>query len=228
MPFRVHSEIPNHLELLGDLRGKSVLDLACGEGFYARLIRQAGAARVVGVDVSGEMIVLAQKQEHEAPLGIQYLTAPVESLPDLEPFDLVSAAYLLNCAPGRPTLDAMLCAISRSLIPGGRLVATIGDLGHKPGVDYSAYGMTTNVTADLPEGAPYKITFLLDDDTFSITDFNHSQAAYEAACAAAGLEVRGWQACTVTNDGIDRFGREFWNTWLSKPCIWRLEAIKRS
>ena len=49
LPFRVYSEIPNHLELLGDLRGRSVIDLACGEGFYTRLIRQSGAARVVGV-----------------------------------------------------------------------------------------------------------------------------------------------------------------------------------
>ena len=53
LPFRVYSEIPDHLELLGDLRGRSVLDLACGEGFYTRLIKKAGADRVVGVDLSG-------------------------------------------------------------------------------------------------------------------------------------------------------------------------------
>src|SRR5262249_53067422 len=70
LPFRVYSEIPNHLESLGDVRDRHVLDLACGEGFYTRLIRRAGAARVVGVDLSAEMIGLAREQETKAPLGI--------------------------------------------------------------------------------------------------------------------------------------------------------------
>jgi predicted RNA methylase len=38
--------------LLGDLRDKNVIDLACGEGFFTRSIKWAGAARVVGVDIS--------------------------------------------------------------------------------------------------------------------------------------------------------------------------------
>jgi SAM-dependent methyltransferase len=225
LPFRVYSEIPNHLELLGDLRGRSVLDLACGEGFYTRLIRQAGAARTVGVDVSPEMIALARQQEHEAPLGIEYFAGAAETIPHLGTFDVVSAAYLLNCAPDRNSLNEMTRTIARSLVPGGRLVATIGDLGRRPGVDYSSYGMVTNVTAELPEGAPYNITFLLDADTFSITDFNHSKATYEEACEAAGLDVLNWHPCTVTEEGIRRYDNEFWNAWLSHPCIWRLEAL---
>lgn len=228
LPFRVYSEIPNHLELLGDLRGLSVLDLACGEGFYTRLIRQAGAARTVGVDVSSEMIALARQQEQDSPLGIEYFAAAAESIPELGTFDVVSAAYLLNCAPDRKSLNEMTRTIAGSLVPGGRLVATIGDLGRRTGVDYSPYGMVTNVIAELTEGAPYNITFLLDADTFSITDFNHSQATYEAACEAAGLQVSGWHPCTVTEEGIHRYGEEFWRTWLSHPCIWRLVACSRA
>lgn len=227
LPFRVYSEIPNHLESLGDLRGRDVLDLACGEGFYTRLIRQSGAGRVVGIDMSAEMIALARQQEQDAPVGIEYLAAAAESLPDLGTFDIVSAAYLLNCAPNQTTLVGMTRAIARALVPGGRFVATIGDLGHRGGVDYSAYGMVTNATAGLPEGAAYNIKFLLDADTFSITDFNHSQATYEAACEAAGLEVLAWLPCAVTEEGLRVYGSEFWNTWLSHPCIWRLEARKR-
>ena len=51
------------MELIGDVAGKSVVDLACGEGFYTRRIRQAGAKRVLGVDLSEGMIELARKQE---------------------------------------------------------------------------------------------------------------------------------------------------------------------
>ena len=53
------------LNLLGEVRGKSVLDLACGEGFYSRLIREQDAARVVGVDLSSGMIDLAIAAEKE-------------------------------------------------------------------------------------------------------------------------------------------------------------------
>jgi SAM-dependent methyltransferase len=228
LPFRVYSEIPNHLELLGDLRGASVLDLACGEGFYTRLIRQNGAARVVGADVSAGMIALARLQEQDLVHGIEYVVAAAESIPDLGAFDLVSAAYLLNCAPDRTVLYGMTQAIARSLVPGGRLAATIGNLGQRGGVDYSSYGMATNAPADLAEGASYNVTFLLDADTFSITDFNHSNATYESACEEAGLEVLGWKPCTVTEEGIRRYAPGYWSTWLAYPCLWRLEARKRS
>lgn len=33
LPFPFFSEMPDHLELLGDLKGKRVSDVACGEGF---------------------------------------------------------------------------------------------------------------------------------------------------------------------------------------------------
>jgi ubiquinone/menaquinone biosynthesis C-methylase UbiE len=36
---------------LGDVAGRAVLDLACGEGHSTRAIQQMGAGRTVGVDV---------------------------------------------------------------------------------------------------------------------------------------------------------------------------------
>ena len=48
LPFREHVERHTLFELLGDVRGKTVLDLACGDGFYTRLLRQGGALEVTG------------------------------------------------------------------------------------------------------------------------------------------------------------------------------------
>ena len=42
---------PNLLRVLGDVVGKRVLDLACGEGFFARTLALQGA-RVTGVDIA--------------------------------------------------------------------------------------------------------------------------------------------------------------------------------
>jgi 2-polyprenyl-3-methyl-5-hydroxy-6-metoxy-1,4-benzoquinol methylase len=40
------------LRLAGDVRGATVLDLACGQGIAARALARAGAAEVTGVDVT--------------------------------------------------------------------------------------------------------------------------------------------------------------------------------
>ena len=58
--------------MVGALDGKRVMDLACGFGFYTRLLKQHGAAQVIGVDISPEMIRLAHQQEQAEPLGITY------------------------------------------------------------------------------------------------------------------------------------------------------------
>src|SRR5882724_4516958 len=48
------------LSALPPLTGKTVLDVACGTGFYPRQFVTLGAARVVGVDSSHEMVSYAQ------------------------------------------------------------------------------------------------------------------------------------------------------------------------
>src|SRR5499426_1523728 len=71
--------------MVGALDGKCVMDLACGFGFYTRLLKQHGAAQVIGVDISSEMIHLAHQQEQVAPLGITYQVGDAVALPPLDP-----------------------------------------------------------------------------------------------------------------------------------------------
>src|SRR5436305_14708329 len=82
--------------LLPDLAGRSVVDLACGEGIYARKLMQAGAARVVGVDISPEMIALAEQAEAAEVLGGRYVAADVGMVEVDQPFDIALCAYLFN------------------------------------------------------------------------------------------------------------------------------------
>jgi 2-polyprenyl-3-methyl-5-hydroxy-6-metoxy-1,4-benzoquinol methylase len=55
-PWRAYVEAFTLMRLIGDPTGKKVIDIACGEGFYTRMIRQRGAAKVTGVDLSEKMI----------------------------------------------------------------------------------------------------------------------------------------------------------------------------
>ena len=72
-PWRTYIEQYTLLELLGDVRGKSILDLACGEGYYSRIFKRQGASRVLGVDLSSKMIDLARASERESQLGVEYV-----------------------------------------------------------------------------------------------------------------------------------------------------------
>jgi 2-polyprenyl-3-methyl-5-hydroxy-6-metoxy-1,4-benzoquinol methylase len=62
-PLRTFIEAHTFLKLIGRVDGKRVLDLACGDGFYSRRLKELGAARVVGLDISRQMIELALAQE---------------------------------------------------------------------------------------------------------------------------------------------------------------------
>src|SRR5215467_14518483 len=87
LPFRSYVEEYTLFGLLGSLAGLAVLDLACGEGIYARKLKKIGAARVVGVDLSPAMVKLAEQTERQNPLGIEYRVGDARKLGDIGKFD---------------------------------------------------------------------------------------------------------------------------------------------
>ena len=116
LPFRKAIERHTLFEALGDIRGMTVLDLACGGGFYTRLLKRAGAARVTGVDVSAEMIRLARRDEERDPLGCSYLCRDAADFePEPGAADLVVAMYLLHYAgtPGKSSSASCGSAATR-------------------------------------------------------------------------------------------------------------------
>ncbi len=119
--WRVFVEAHTLMEIVGTERG-AALDIACGEGFYTRLLRQRGAARVTGIDLSSQMIELARRQEALLDLGVTYLCGDATRLPPTAEYDLALAAYLLNYAHDRSELQAMCSAIAGVIKPGGRFI----------------------------------------------------------------------------------------------------------
>ena len=62
---------------MGDVRGKHVLDVACGQGFFSRALASIGAS-VTGVDIALELIQIAKKL---GPSSISYLVSPASRIP---------------------------------------------------------------------------------------------------------------------------------------------------
>ena len=82
------------------------------------MLKQLGAGDVLGVDISGEMIRLAEDAEKAEPLGCRYRVGDVAALRLEQKFDLVVGAFLLNYAASRSQLLELCRAIERALVAG--------------------------------------------------------------------------------------------------------------
>ena len=226
LPFRTDVEEFTVFEMLGDPAGLSVLDLACGEGHYARQLRRKGAAKVVGVDLSEAMISLAREADANEPLGIEYRQGAVEDLGVIGQFDVVTAVYLLHYAPSRTALDAMLVEIAANLKPGGRLIAVISNFAPGSAIDIAKYGWSLASPVPSEEGKPYRLCLLSGPDAFEIENYLYSRHTYEEGLARAGFGTARWHAPQVSDEGLRRKGAEYWREFLEHQPIIGLEAEK--
>ena len=227
---RLYVENYTYFKIMGDITGTSILDLACGEGFYTRKFKQKGAAKVVGVDISEKMLELAREEEIQEPLGLEFLQGDVCDLGKIERFDLVVASYLLNHASSKEKLQQMCQSIWENLKPGGRFVSMNNNL-EQPPESYrklNKYGYTKSISAPLAEGTPINVIFInpVDGKKFSVEDYYLSKETYEWAFRSVGFKEIRWHSPIVSPEGIEKFGQEFWQDFIDYPPIIGIECWK--
>ncbi|MEV6396685.1 class I SAM-dependent methyltransferase [Streptomyces sp. NPDC051907] len=124
-PFRtsppVLDAVADAVRPLGPFRAG--LDVCCGTGAGAEVLRELCEERVTGVDFSAGMLAAARERLGERPEGpvVDWVRADARALPFAPAFDLaVSFGAFGHFLPGeRPELFAQVHA---SLRPGGRFV----------------------------------------------------------------------------------------------------------
>lgn len=105
-----------------------VLDLACGTGYYSKLLLDWGADYVHGTDLSGGMIsaadsTLAAHPDYKGRCTFEVANALDQGrIKGQEPFDIVIGAWLLNYASDREEMGKMFDTISANLREGGVFV----------------------------------------------------------------------------------------------------------
>lgn len=100
--------------------GDLVLDLGCGSGIPARYLASKGM-RVIGIDISSEMILLAKKQ---VP-GVPFICADMEKTQwPKDAFGGICAFFSLLHLPKKRTID-LLHNVYKWLRPGGILAVTV-------------------------------------------------------------------------------------------------------
>ncbi|XHX77788.1 MAG: class I SAM-dependent methyltransferase [Stenomitos frigidus ULC029] len=107
---------------------RRILDLGCGTGSTTLLLKQAfPKAEVIGLDLSPQMLVVAEHKAEQANLAIQWRHGNAEhtGFPDAS-FDLVTASLLFHETP--PTVaQAILRECYRLLTVGGEVVILDGN-----------------------------------------------------------------------------------------------------
>jgi SAM-dependent methyltransferase len=219
-PWRSRVEGPSFLRRIGDVRGLAVVDLACGEGHYTRLLRRAGAARVLGCDLSERMIDLAREGEAREPLGIEYRVADALVPAPSADFDLAVAAWLLVYARNRAELADLARGLASWVRPGGRVVTLTGNpeiARLRPPPDYRKYGFEYRCDNPEVEGSPVVWTTHLGDASFDIENAYHPLSASVEALRTAGFRdvaVHGLELAP-SPDGTD--DSPFWADLITHP-----------
>jgi ubiquinone/menaquinone biosynthesis C-methylase UbiE len=114
-------EWPVLRSMLPDVRGRRVLDLGCGFGWFCRWAREQGAAHVEGIDVSENMLARARATTSDP--AIVYSRADMERLAlPAAAFDLVYSSLALHYVAD---LEWLLSEAHQSLVPGGALVFSV-------------------------------------------------------------------------------------------------------
>jgi ubiquinone/menaquinone biosynthesis C-methylase UbiE len=131
---------PNLIRILSPRPGEEVLDVGCGQGFFARAIAGAGA-KVVGIDIAGELIKLAKDQSGK---NETFLVLSAEKMTSLlaNRFD---AAICVLALQNIKNLQAAILEISHVLKPGGRCIIVLNHPAFRiPGASSWSYDEAAN------------------------------------------------------------------------------------
>ncbi|MBV9427088.1 MAG: class I SAM-dependent methyltransferase [Bradyrhizobiaceae bacterium] len=231
LPIRAHAERYTFFEMLGDCSSTSVLELACGEGWYPRQMKRKGAARVLGVDLSVRMIEFAKLREQREPLGVEYRVADMTTVGQIDQFDFVTAQFMFNYPSNRDQFQGACNTIAANLKPGGRFVCMIFNPFMSPiGPSMRKYGVNLILPEPLLDGEPIAEQVYLDDgDTPTIenTDYYYwAPTTYITSLNFAGMTDVRWHAAQISPEGLRELGAGYWADFLKYPSIIGITAVK--
>ncbi len=113
---------PAIVKLLGVGVDARVLDVACGEGRYARALQRRGM-RVTGVDLSPELLQEAREKARALPGAPQYVRCDIRRLPFSRQFDAAVCMFTsFGYFGGQADDEAIFTGVARALVRGGRFL----------------------------------------------------------------------------------------------------------
>jgi ubiquinone biosynthesis O-methyltransferase len=174
------------------VKGKRVLDIACGTGYGSQILSHAGAIAVVGVDICSETIKYAKKHYQES--NVEFVCANAEQFEWCQQFDVVVSFETIEHV-FHP--DRFLDQLRSLMVPEGKLLLSV-PLGETRHIDrYHLHAFSQDDMFALIEKAGFSINqYRCDDWCLTRADLLRWRQLYPAARPSfyeQFFTLRGWQ-----------------------------------
>ena len=185
----------------------SVIDFACGTGFYSEQLLAWGAAHVTGIDLSPSMVAGANSRlapdvaAGRARFVVGDGTEARSYAPggaSVEGFDVATGAWFLNYASSQEQLATMFRAVALNLKPAGVFVgivpppsddvAGVAEVFNRPPL--SELYPRIEYTAELESGEGWHTHIFADDQGVDFWAWHLKKSVYEEAARQGGMMGR--------------------------------------
>ena len=188
------------LEVLPNVEGRRVLDLACGSGRYSHLLRQANAAQVVALDLCVPMLeqVAAASRVRASMMQLPFQSA-------------VFDAVISGLAVGHATdIHQWMSEVARVLRPAGSLVYS----------DFHSAAIRAGMTRSFKDAA---------DVTWTVPHQVYDLSCQQDTMAAAGLTVQTVRELRMGIELNEVFpgSERIYRDWHGVPVVLIVRARKR-
>jgi ubiquinone/menaquinone biosynthesis C-methylase UbiE len=225
---------PVLIKLVGDVKGKDVLDLGCGNGYLSRRFAKAGG-RVRAIDSSSAMIERAKSHDTQNNPSIEYALASANNLGlfEGENFDIVFANMTLM---DFEDAEGAIKEVSRVLRRGGRFVASLShpcfDNGRNSAwimektigekwLETKLYRRIRAYRQPSSEEFPWRIS---EAETGWTRGYHRPLNWYARVFKAAGLAITALEEPEPTGEFMDKDSEAAW--FLEVPLHMVIEALK--
>jgi len=188
------------LEVLPNVEGRRVLDLACGSGRYSHLLREANAAQVVALDLCVPMLeqVAAASRVRASMMQLPFKSA-------------VFDAVISGLAVGHATdIHQWMSEVARVLRPAGSLVYS----------DFHSAAIRAGMTRSFKDA---------DDVTWTVPHQVYDLSCQQDTMAAAGLTVQTVRELRMGIELNEVFpgSERVYRDWHGVPVVLIVRARKR-
>lgn len=210
------------------VKGKRVVVLHCGSGYRARMVKEAGAGDVLGVDLSYQNIRIAEEIEDGKPTGAQYVAADI-FLNDVKgnvpkefigATDIVVGYFAFDHAMNKSELN-MLALNTKKLLKEDGVFIGMSDCPAGSESLSPKYGVGLHYdekNEQKEEGKPRRISVY--KDSMEVTHFHNF--AWKEATIKDSLVSAGFTNINITPAAVSDFakascGGEFWKEYEVAP-----------
>lgn len=217
-------------KVIGDVGGKRILDLGCGNGCVGRKLARLGGV-VTAIDASPEMIRRARKRGESSGLSVEYLVCDAADLSIFKDgrFDLVvSNMALMDIEDASRTITETY----RVLRAPGRFVFSIShpcfDIGDASAWVIERAGVTTTVWRKVSryrESFAHRVKWRVDDHRMLETTTHHRALSwYFRQLAEQGFVVTSFEEPAPSEEFIAESPQGPWIAEIPLHCV--IEARK--